>query len=319
MENYAPRTVLCKMQLIRRFEDWCDQRGIERGEEITEESLQGYRRFLYHRKHHLTGKPLNPKTQAQYLTGVRTFCQWMTKRAILMRDPSLNLELPRQRQRQLADVLTLDEINTLLSMPDVTTPLGIRDKAMLETFYSTGVRVSELQKLTAGDIDHQRNLIRIRSGKGRKDRVAPIGTQAIEWLDKYRLDVRPTLVSDQTGSEMFLSCRGRRLQRVMMGKIVRNYIAAAGIEKRGSCHLLRHTAATLMLENGADLRSLQTFLGHEKLGTTEIYTHMTLGHLKSVHENTHPTGDQRLRKSQEEYKREIEKEAKADDKKNENS
>ena len=315
MDNFAERTVISKVRLVRRFTLWCEERGIERSDEVTEDVLMGYRRHLYHQKHHRTGRSLDPLTQTQYLIAVRSFCRWMTKREILVRDPSLNLELPRGRQRQLADVLTLTEVNALLSMPDVTTPLGIRDRAILETFYSTGIRVSELQKLSAGDIDYERKLVRIRSGKGRKDRVAPIGTQATEWIDKYRLDVRPRLVNSAlagptSGSELFLSYRGRRLQRVMLGKIVRRYLEAAGIEKRGSCHLIRHTAATLMLENGADLRSLQTFLGHEKLGTTEIYTHMTLGLLKGVHENTHPTGDEQLKRAEQERKR-REEEAKA--------
>ena len=311
MENFARRTVESKVSMVRRFSDWCDERGIDRPDAISEESLLGYRRYLYHQKHHLTGKPLDPQTQSQYLMAVRAFCAWMTKREILVRDPSLNLELPRQRQRKLADVMTFDEINSLLNAPDVTTPLGIRDRAILETIYSTGLRASEIDRLEQGEIDYQRNLARVRSGKGRKDRVAPIGTQAIEWIEKYRLDVRPTLANIKSGNVLFLSCRGRSMGREMLSRIVGRYKATLGITKRGGCHLLRHTAATLMLENGADLRSLQTFLGHERLGTTEMYTHMTLGHLKGVHQNTHPTGDETLRKLEEERKRRIEEEAKA--------
>ena len=140
-------------------------------------------------------------------------------------------------------------------------------------------------------MDASRKLVHVRAGKGAKDRVVPIGTSALDWIDKYVLDVRPDYTGPHAGSRLFLGLHHRPISRNQLAQIVRAAIDTAGIQKTGACHLLRHTAATHMLERGADLRSLQTFLGHEKLDATQIYTHMTLGRLQQVHEQTHPTGD----------------------------
>ena len=294
LRNYAPRTVKGETSALKRFTDWCGERGINRAAEITADVLGGYRRFLYHYVHPLNGKKLSFSTQAKRLISLRCFCRWLAKHEIIAKDPSLNLEIPRVKKRQLADVLTLDEVNALLAQPDVSKPLGIRDRAILETFYSTAIRANEMANLMLGDIDPSRKLVRILSGKGDKDRIAPICRQALEWIAKYQQDVRPVLANDKSGNTLFLGEKGKPLSRVMLGLIAKRHLRAAGIQKRGACHILRHTAATLMLANGADLRSLQTYLGHELLATTQIYTHMTLGRLQEVHEKTHPTGDKRI-------------------------
>ena len=296
LRNYAERTVQDETGVLNRFSQWCEERGVSRAREITEDLLNGYRRYLYHFVHPLKGTRLKFSTQSRRLTSIRTFCRWLTKHNLVMRDPSLNLELPKQRRRQLADVLTADEVNTLLNSPDISKPLGIRDRAILETFYSTAIRASELSRLTTMDINAAGKLVRILSGKGNKDRMVPIGQQALDWLDKYQKDVRPLLIGDASGHVLFLSERGKPLSRTTLAATVKHYMRQVGIEKHGACHILRHTAATLMLANGADLRSLQTYLGHEQLTTTQIYTHITPNRVQEVHEKTHPTGDRCLKK-----------------------
>ncbi len=246
-----------------------------------------------------TRKPLRFATQASYLTAVAHWCQWACLRKLLPFNPAVNIELPKEEKRLPASYLTHDEAELLINQADVTTKLGIRDRAIMEVLYSTAIRRNELLTLTAFDIDRTRRLVVIRQGKGHKDRVVPIGIRAMEWLDKYLVDVRPWLAAGngrQRGRKrqakptdrLILSNTGGAMHPTNLSLLVRSYIEAAGIKKPGSCHMLRHTAATLMLENGADLRSLQTLLGHESLNTTQIYTHITIERLRQVHDATHP-------------------------------
>jgi integrase/recombinase XerD len=291
--NQSTRTIETYQHRLKRFTDWCADRGVETLRDITTEVLAGYRRYLYHFTNTRTGKPISATTQAHHLIVVRGLLRWLLKNKLIANDLSGDIELPKQTARRLGDFLTLDEVNTMLNIPDIKTPLGIRNRAILETFYSTAMRVSELAALNLNNIDRERGLIVIHHGKGDKDRLAPISTSAIEWLDKYITDVRPTLDKNRAGNALFIGIRGRELGRCALTQIVADIKAAAGINKHGACHLLRHSAATQMMENGADLRSLQAYLGHEHISTTQIYTHMTLGRLKDVHNNTHPSGDKR--------------------------
>lgn len=159
------------------------------------------------------------------------------------------------------------------------------------------MRRSELIALKLDDINGQSQMITIRQGKGRKDRVVPTGQRALDWLVKYLHDGRPTLAAEETDA-IFLTSRGNAFHPVTLSQLVKDYLISAGINKRGSCHMLRHTAATLMLEGGADLRSIQTLLGHEQLNTTQIYTHVSIKHLREVHNRTHPGAHERLPKSE---------------------
>ena len=185
-------------------------------------------------------------------------------------------------------MLTATEAETILNATDITTPLGLRDRAILETLYTTGMRCGELRNLDVYDLSAERAVIAIRQGKGRKDRMVPVGERALAWLEKYLLDVRPELVTHSNETVLFVTQKGHRFGRNHLSYLVRRYIEKAGITKKGSCHLFRHTAATLMLEGGADLRSLQMLLGHARLTTTQLYTHVSIQRLKEVHAKTHP-------------------------------
>ena len=212
----------------------------------------------------------------------------MTAQQFIELDPSTELELPKSEDRLPTSVLTAKQVETLLNQPDITTRLGLRDRAILETFYSSGIRCGELLGLDVYDINHEREILTVRQGKNKKDRVVPIGTRALTWIEKWTNDIRPDLVTQSSAQALFVSKNGKRLHPNFLSGLVKRYLTSIGIEYRGACHLLRHTAATLMMENGADLRSLQMFLGHARLNTTQIYTHVSVKRLQEVHRKTHP-------------------------------
>ncbi len=176
----------------------------------------------------------------------------------------------------------------VLAVPDVGRPGGLRTRAVLELLYSTGLRREELINLALDDLDRGRGVLTVREGKGRRDRVVPIGSRALAWVDRYIREARPAVGCGADRQILFLSGRGRRLRGNRLSEVVARVLAKAGFAGRGSCHFLRHTMATLLLENGADVRVIQELLGHEHLGTTALYTHVAVGHLKRIHAATHP-------------------------------
>ena len=175
-----------------------------------------------------------------------------------------------------------------MNVPDLSCPVGLRDRAILEVFYSTGIRRAELIHLELDDIVEERGLLLVREGKGKKDRLVPIGERALSWLRKYMDDVRPSLVCSLSGKRLFLTEYGEPLLPKHLSHRVRSHIRKAEIGLSGSCHIFRHSMATLMLENGADIRFIQRMLGHASLESTEVYTHVSVTQLKKVHELTHP-------------------------------
>ena len=176
----------------------------------------------------------------------------------------------------------------MLAQPDITRPCGLRMRAILELLYSSGLRRREVLRLERSDIDRQRRVILVRLGKGKKDRFVPLGERALHWLDKYLAEARSKLSDDPQQLLLFVSTTGRALHPNYISSQVRQMMNRAGIAKAGSCHLFRHTAASLMLDAGADIRHLQAILGHESLCTTQIYTHVSIGKLCEVHARTHP-------------------------------
>ncbi len=288
MKNYSDRSVKGWEYDINRFIAWCKERGIERADEVTPDHVGAYRRWLFHYRSPKTKRPLCFDTQRHYLTSVRIWFWWLKQNQHLDTNPAIGIDLPKEEKRLPVDILTADEVETLLNAADITTPLGIRDRAIMETFYSTGIRCSELVNLDIYDVCTDRGTVTVRQGKNKQDRIAPIGKRALSWLEKWQQDVRPDLTLRSSDNGLFVSTRGKRLNREFVSAMVRRYMLLAEITKPGACHLLRHTAATLMMENGADLRSLQMFLGHKKLNTTQLYTHVSIQRLKDVHDKTHP-------------------------------
>jgi integrase/recombinase XerD len=235
------------------------------------------------------GRPqLSFRTQHVRLTSVRGFFKWLTRQNALPSNPASELDLPRLPHRLPRDVLTAEEVERVLSQPDVRAPVGVRDRAILELLYSTGVRRSELVSLRLTDVDPERGTVMIREGKGRRDRMVPVGERALAWIERYTRDIRPELVVLPDCGALFLTTLGESLTPDYLTQQVRRFVLGAELGKSGSCHLFRHTMATLMLEGGADVRYIQEMLGHVHLDSTEVYTRVSIRKLRAIHEATHP-------------------------------
>lgn len=287
VKHYADATLVDRRTAISQLILWCAERGIEQPRDVTKPILERYQRHLfYYRK--ADGQPLSPRTQAQRLVPVRSFFRWLARENFILSNPASELELPRAQRRLPAAVLTAEEAEAVLAVPDVGDPFGLRDRAILEVLYATAMRRTELTRLGVWDVDWARATVMIQLGKGGKDRIVPLGERAKAWLEAYRDQVRPQLVAGRDPGVLFLSRDGRALKPTRLSERVRAYVERAGIAKAGSCHLLRHTAATLMLEGGADIRFIQALLGHESLETTQIYTRVSIGKLSEIHAATHP-------------------------------
>lgn len=285
--NYSPRTIGNRHEMLNQFIEWAEERGLMRPQEITRPILERYQRWLYlYRK--ANHEPLSVRSQRSYLCAIRAWFKWMTQQHHLLYNPAADLELPRQEKRLPRHILTAAEADQIMNVPDTGTALGIRDRSMLETLYSTGMRRMELIGLDIHSIDIERGTVMIRQGKGKKDRMIPIGERALAWIEKYRDEVRPELVLGHDDGTLFLTVQGEAFSPNRLTQLVRRQIDAANIGKRGSCHLFRHTMATLMLENGADIRFIQAMLGHAELSTTQIYTQVSIKMLKQIHSQTHP-------------------------------
>jgi integrase/recombinase XerD len=249
--------------------------------------LELFQRHLFrHRKK--DGQPLAWSGQHLHLTELRAFFSWLAKANHIPFNPASEIELPKQPRTLSKAILSSAEVERILSQPDPTTPLGLRDRAILETLYSTGIRRSELCALRVNDLQWDRQSLFVNEGKGQKDRYVPIGQRALLWITRYIDHARDRMLLDSNEPTLFVSAHGQRLHPDTVTEYTRRYIKAAGITKPGSCHLFRHTMATLMLENGADIRYIQSILGHSKLDTTQIYTRTSLRKLVEVHRATHP-------------------------------
>ena len=287
VHNYAAPTVQNRQSYLGTFVAWCAERGLATPKEITKPILERYQRSLYtHRK--TNGEPLTFRAQHARLIPVRAFFKWCAKQNYLLYNPASEIELPRLEHRLPKHVLTTSEVEQVLAQPDTSESMGIRDRAILEVFYSTGMRRSELMGLELFDLDRERGTVMIRQGKGKKDRMIPIGERALRWIDRYQTQVRPELVIERGHTTLFLTQAGEAFTPDRLTQLVRGYVNAADTGKSGSCHLFRHTMATLMLENGADIRYIQAMLGHAELSTTQIYTQVSIRKLKEIHSATHP-------------------------------
>jgi integrase/recombinase XerD len=269
------------------FLAWAAERDITHPEQVTRSKLESYQRWLYrYRKDN--GKPLGISTQRNRITTLKHLFAWMGKQRLIEANPAADLELPRPEHRLPVDALSRSQIEAVLGVPEIKDALGLRDRAMLELFYSTGVRRSELARLELSDLNPEKKILRVRKGKGRKDRVAPVGNRALHWVARYLDDVRPLLTQKPDEPALFLTGYGEAFNPEVLGRKVAGYIQRADIGRHGGPHLLRHTCATHMLEGGADIRYIQQLLGHAKLETTAIYTHVSIQELQAVHARCHP-------------------------------
>ena len=287
VKGYSPDTRQRRQAALRRFIVWCDERALHTPHEVTKPILERYQRHLYYYRK-TDGQPLVFGSQHVMLTPVKSFFKWLAKENHIRYNPASELELPPQPKRLPKTILHVDDIETILNQPDTQTVEGLRDRAIMETLYSSGIRRLELVKLALYDIDTRRGTLMIREGKGKKDRLIPIGERALAWIDKYRREARPALVIGKDDAILFLTAQGEPFRRGHLGARIKRYIKQAGLDVHGSCHLFRHACATHMLENGADIRFIQAMLGHSDLSTTQIYTQVSIQKLREIHAATHP-------------------------------
>lgn len=285
--GYTDATVRNRRQQLAQLAGWLGDRGVTRPVEVTRPMLVRYQRHLFHYRK-ANGDPLSFHSQAQRLLPVRAFFKWAVRNGHVLSNPASEIELPRLEHRLPKPALSVAEAELVLAQPDVDTVIGLRDRAMLEVLYSTGIRRAELAHLQLPDVDVERKTLFVRQGKGRKDRMVPIGTRALAWLDGYLVEARPRLVVDPDPAWLFLTSDGTVFSLDRLTQLARDYVTGSGVGKQGACHLFRHTMATLMLEGGADIRYIQAMLGHAELSTTQIYTQVSIRTLQAVHEATHP-------------------------------
>jgi len=287
IRNYSRVTLNRRDSDLRRFISWCDERSLEHPNQVTKVILDAYQQHLYYYRQE-NGNPLTPTTRNHYISSIKMFFKWLAQENYLPYNPASEVIAPRPTASRLPLVLTPHQVENILQQPSLDTAYGVRDRAVLEVFYATGIRRLELCRLEMQDVVLAQQLLYVRKGKNGKDRLLPLGERATHWLSRYLNDARPQLLVDVREETLFLNDYGERFRDSKLGDRVKRFMANAGVVAEGSCHLLRHAMATHMLENGAELRYIQAMLGHADLKSTQIYTHVSIHKLQAIHAATHP-------------------------------
>ena len=297
--GYSASTVDSRRSTLGAFIGWCGERGIGEPGAVTPAAVARYQRHLYHYREpdgprpgrgrgRKPGQPLTLATQRNRLTALKVFCRWLVRERWIAYNPASELELPRVPPRLPGAILTAAEIERVLRHTAIFGERGVRDRAVIETLYATGIRRMELAQLRLYDVDALSQTLIVRQGKGGKGRVLPIHAHALHWIERYLVEVRPGLLTDANETVLFLNDHGQPFRGGQLTEKIKDYFLACGIDKPGACHLFRHTMATRMLENGADLRYIQDMLGHADISTTTLYTRVSIRALREVYERTHP-------------------------------
>lgn len=281
--GFAPDTLRARRTEMWRFLSFARAADAERLSQLDGPLLLAYRRWMQGLG------TMGEHSQYNSLLALRGWFRWLHRRGELATVPEHELSMRRLGRRLPRQVLRLEEIERILSVPDTRTRQGVRDRAMLEVLYSTGIRRKEVSRLWVSDIHFERGLLLVREGKGCKDRYVPIGSRALTWLRSYLQDVRPHWFGHQEFPDLWLSNWGGPLTLATITTQVGGYFRLAGFTKTGSnCHLFRHSMATHLMENGADIRAVQDILGHASIQSTQIYTHVSQTRAKEVHARCHP-------------------------------
>jgi integrase/recombinase XerD len=288
-KGMSPNTIIVKRQSLRRFSEWCAANGIKKPQEVNLEVMEGFRMYLHHYKKILDGEPLSINSQYKFLTDVKLFLRRLHRRHIIDNSDFEEFEMPKCKKGLPSSVLSPDEVERIFVLPSMRGDhVGIRDRAILEVYYASAIRRSELTRLKLSHIDLSKQLLMIVEGKGLKDRHLPIAKRACDHVRSYLDEVRPQFVSIKSGDTLFISANGLPLNADKVGQMVGKYVRRSGVGKVGACHLFRHAAATSMLNAGADIRYVQEMLGHADISTTQIYTHVAIKQLEKVYNRTHP-------------------------------
>jgi len=285
--NYAHTTLIDRSFYLATFVTWAELRGVSRPRDVTLPVLEAYQRHVSLRRKS-DGTPLSWSTQSKCLIPLRVFFSWCAKSRRIAYNPASELVMPRQDHKLPSATLSHEEAEMVLAVPDTQTVIGLRDRTVMELLYATAMRRGEVVGLDLPDVDLARRWLTLRHTKNRWDRVVPMGTRAAAWLTRYLADARPELLVGEDPGAVFLATNGERLGSTWLTGAVHRYIAGSGTGKTGSCHLFRHSAATLMVERGADIRYVQELLGHRDLSSTHIYTRVAPERLAAIHAATHP-------------------------------
>jgi len=279
-KNLSKNTIISYQFDLVKFENYLRTHGIDSTARVSENTIREFISYIKDRR-------CSARTIARIVSALRGFYRFLLSEGKIQSDPFQNIDSPKL-ERWLPDVLTVYEIDEIFKQPDITNPLGIRDRAILETLYATGVRVSELINMKQGDFKVEEGMVLVY-GKGSKERFVPVGSSAIYWINEYQKKGRIHFAKKGKSLDyLFLNVRGSKLTRDMIRKLVKKYARMANIKKDVHPHTFRHSFATHLLESGADLRVVQEMLGHADISTTQIYTHIDREYLKEVHRTFHP-------------------------------
>jgi integrase/recombinase XerD len=264
---------------LEKFSAFATERGLEKAPQVKRADVVDFLASLYLRK-------LDARSVARHLVSLRQFFRFLLSEELIPEDPVVTVESPKFR-KSLPQFLSVEEVDLLLAQPDVSSALGLRDKAMIELLYSAGLRVSELCNLAVDDLHVDAGSLRC-IGKGNKERLVPVGKRALAVLQLYIKKARPEILGEHTSKYLFIIRKGNKLDRIAFWKNLALYGRKAGLRKALTPHMLRHSFATHLLDRGADLRSVQMMLGHSDISTTQIYTHVVEERLKQVYKAHHP-------------------------------
>ncbi len=285
--NYSPATIKHYAYYAERFFAFLSSRGIDDLASVTLQTILDYHKaldnFISYKR-----KPLSDHSKESCIRTVRRFFRFLKRKDLVLIDPAAGIPPIHEPDRFPRCIMTRNEVERLLSQPNLKTLTGFRDRTIMETLYSTGIRSKELISLTVYDTNFSTGLLRVNQGKGKKDRIVPIGKVAAGYVREYMKNVRPKMAKGRAGSALFVNFKGLPLRTNALSGIIRRNVRRSGIEKPISCHTFRHTCATEMLKGGSNIRYVQEMLGHEHIKTTQIYTRVVPLDLKKAHSKSHP-------------------------------
>lgn len=281
-------TVNSKRRLLDLFCRWAISQGVDQVSDIGIDLLEQYRRYWYRYRKPKDNEPLEIATQHQRLGAVLVFLKKLAYYRIITDDAFSQFELPKVPLRLPQQIPNEGDVTKVLQQTLIKGRIGIRDRAILEVYYACGLRRAELANLNVNDVHFNHQILTIRKGKGGNDRNVPIADRALQAIRLYLNELRDDLATIDSGNALFLGETGKRMHCSKLTQLVGDYIRRAGVASKGACHLFRHATATHMLRNGADIRHVQEMLGHKDIKSTQLYTHVTIGDLKQVYDNTHP-------------------------------
>lgn len=283
----SPHTIKGAKSALKELNTFLHSLEVQQIEQLDHDALMHYREELAWR---LTpkGTPLTPRSQAELLGHLRAFCRWLVNKDLLVGDPSARIPSPKKPQQLPKAILEPREIKQILQQPAMSTATGYRNKVILEVLYSTAIRREEVANIKLQDLDTESGYLVIREGKGKKDRVVPLGENLCRLIDTYLIGIRSEWINADKDNHLFLNRWGQGMSPMAIWAVVKKYAKAARVKKPVSTHTFRHSCATHMVRNGAPIRHIQEMLGHVSLETTQVYTRITINELKKIHSRYHP-------------------------------